>query len=80
MYSFHHVPYAMRDPYKLELYKFKTVSYGYKSLKYAGAKLWNSLPVNFKESINVNSFKVNLLKWKCNDFKCIKCKSYMYHS
>ena len=71
--------YSMRDNLKFELYKFKTKRYGYKSLMYAGTKLWNSLPVSLKESNSINDFKVKLNGWKCNSTSCDKCQDFMYH-
>ncbi len=40
----------MRDPYKFDLYKFKTKTDGYNSLMYERSKLWNSMPVDVKRS------------------------------
>jgi hypothetical protein len=34
-----------------------------KSLTYSGLKLWNSLPLDIRNSTNLQSFKNNYLKW-----------------
>ncbi len=58
--SFHnhlHSYYNLRDNYKFKLYHFKTKTYGFNSIRYAGVKLWNSLPVNFKIRDNINALR-----------------------
>ncbi len=78
MFSAKGTSYEFRDGIRIEPYKFKTKTYGYKSLLYAGAKLWNSLPVFMKISSNVNEFKMKLCDWKCSNMYCMKCKEYEY--
>ena len=53
-----------RNHSKLLQKRFNTVRYGYCSFKYLGAKIWNNLPMNVKESINIGDFKKNLRMWK----------------
>ena len=38
-------PYSIRYDFKLKKTKYNTIQYGFKSLSYQGAYLWNSLPV-----------------------------------
>ncbi len=59
--------------------KFNTKTYGYKSLVYAGAKLWNSLPVTFKKCTCIHVFKEMLSKWQCHNMLCDRCHNFMYH-
>ena len=63
--------YNFRDPYKLIQPKFNTMKFGYKSFKYYGAKLWNSLPVHIKCSASLNIFKKEIATfiW-CSSSKC----------
>ena len=45
------------------------VSFGTKSLKLYGPKIWNALPVNIKTAKNLNTFKDLIKKWNgvsCN--------------
>ena len=53
-----------------------TVSKGFNSLKYFGAKIWNSIPEDIKNSDSLNVFKSKIKKWKpiCN---CRICTSYI---
>ncbi len=64
--------YNLRDNYKFEVYHFNTKSYGFNSIQYAGVKLWNSLPLNFKTCDNINVFTRSLDNWKCVNDKCVK--------
>ncbi len=48
MFKVKEMSYSMRDDLKFILPKFNTKTYGYKSLVYAGAKLWNPLPLTRK--------------------------------
>ena len=54
----------VRDKYKLNLdiYKWNQKTYGYKSLKVLGPKIWNNLLYHVKSSENLDTFK-NLLKY-----------------
>ena len=79
VFSARNVNYELRDEFRLELYKFRTKKYGYNTILYAGAKLWNSLPVNFKRCENVNEFKNMMKYWKCKVVNCLLCQSHMYH-
>ena len=53
----------VRDKYKLNLDipKWNQRTFGYKSLKVLGPKIWNNLPYHVKSSENLDTFK-NLLK------------------
>ena len=48
-----------RDRYKLNLNvpRINQVTFGTKSLKFYGPKIWNNLPVNVKTAKNLNAFK-----------------------
>jgi hypothetical protein len=71
--------YSFRNNQRFELIRYKTKQYGYKSLQYAGVKLWNSLPLKFKLSKSVDEFKQGLLQWKCNNVMCEMCLAHVYH-
>jgi hypothetical protein len=55
--------YSMRDHWSLVQNRFKTVKYGYNSFGYLGAKIWNKMPVNIKQSICFEEFKQKLKGW-----------------
>ena len=54
-----------RDRYKsnLNIPRRNQVTFGTKSLKFYGPKIWNALPVNIKTAENLNVFKDLIRKW-----------------
>ncbi len=79
MFNVKEMSYSMRDDLKFILPKFNTKTYRYKSLVYAGAKLWNSLPVTFTKCTHIHVFKEMLSKWQCLNMLCDRCHNFMYH-
>jgi hypothetical protein len=62
-----------KDPVKIP--KPKAVSFGYKSLAYRGAVLWNKLPQKIKESPDFSAFKNQIKQWPTtNVCKCHLCR------
>ena len=55
--------YDMRDNDKFTLPQYNTVRFGKNSIRYYGAKLWNSIPVSIKHSQSLNTFKSAVNKW-----------------
>ena len=69
---------AVHSNYKLNLDvpTINQVSFGDKSLRYYGPKIWNSLPFHIKSSENLEAFKDIIKNW--NGVSC-KCKVCQYH-
>ena len=63
MFKIKSASYEFRDPSKLELTKFRTTKFGYKSFAYYGSKLWNSLPIEVKSVDSLSSFKHKISLW-----------------
>ena len=57
LYSLKSQPYDLRNCSILVQPEFSTISFGKKSIKYKGAKLWNLLPNHIKEAENINKFR-----------------------
>ncbi len=60
----------------MKLYKFKTMTYGKHSIKYAAGILWNSINVDIKNTDNVNVFKRKIRNWQgpiCQCGECLIC-------
>ena len=66
---------TVRNQYELNLSvpKVSQVSYGAKSLRYYGPKIWNSLPFHVKTSENLKTFKDIIKNWDGSTCKCGKC-------
>ena len=61
--------YNLRDSCRLEQPKFSTFSYGQRSFRYYGSKLWNLLPFSVKNTNDLNIFKTNITRW-CYSKQC----------
>ena len=57
------IKYDLRDKTLLEQPKFSTKTYGYRSFKYYGSKLWNALPFEIKNTENYDEFILRLITW-----------------
>ena len=55
--------YDLRDKTLLEQPKFSTKAYGYRSFRCYGAKLWNALPFEIKNTDDYDDFKSKLTAW-----------------
>ena len=68
----------VREKYKLNLIspKYNQVTFGSKSLKTFGPKIWNSLPYHIKSSKNLETFKSVIKNWNGVKCQCKVCKSY----
>ena len=55
--------YNFRDKCRLHQPQFHTYTYGFRSFKYSGSKLWNSLPRAIKNTNDINEFKKNITEW-----------------
>ena len=55
--------YNFRDTCGLHQPQFHTYTYEFKSFRYAGSKLWNSLPCAIKNTNDINEFKKNITEW-----------------
>ena len=65
----------VREQYKLNLEtpKWNQVTFGAKSLKVYGPKVWNSLPFHIKTSKNLIQFKSLIKNWNGNSCSCTVC-------
>ena len=54
------VPYTFRENNSLALPKAKTTLYGIDTIRFIGKKLWQTLPIEIKESQSLETFKQKL--------------------
>ena len=59
----------------LDIPKFNRVSFGNKSIKPFGPKIWNSLPPHIKSCENLETFKRVIKKWDGVTCNCRVCKN-----
>ena len=55
------------------VYKARRVTYGSKSLRALGPRIWNNLPNYIKTSSNLDLFKKNMKSWDGEVCKCSSC-------
>ena len=65
----------VREKYNVNMIiaEFNQVSYGKKSLRFFGPKLWNSLPYDIKSFENRESFKRTIKHWNGEPCLCKVC-------
>ncbi len=56
------IPYNLRDPTRTFIPKSNSTTYGLKSLKHEGNKIWNRLSVDIKTSDSLDIFKIKINK------------------
>ena len=61
--------YELRDSHRIEQPKFSTFTYGLRSFRYYGSKLWNALPFSVQSTKELHVFKKNITKW-CHSTQC----------
>ncbi len=65
--------YNLRSTVSLKQPKCNTVIYGLNSFRYKGAKIWNDLPNEIKNSIASAEFKNQIKKWQGPKCLCNMC-------
>ena len=82
--------YDLRDNKKLVQPCVKTTLYGLRTIRYYGAHMWNMLPVQYKDCVDVHDFRKLLLTWYGPNCSCSVCTQarrwniiifsfYLYH-
>ena len=66
----------IREKYRRNLNapNYNQVTFGKKSLRIFGPKIWNSLPCHIKSSNNLETFKTVIKIWDNINWKCLICK------
>ena len=67
--------YNLRGSNTLDIPGFKTITYGKQSLRYAGPKLWNSLPNEFRMATTLKEFRTLIKTWDGAKCSCSICTS-----
>ena len=67
------VKYELRDSSLLEQPKFRKKTFGFRSFRYYGSKIWNDIPFQIKNTDNLDEFKANITMWcHSSDFERIE--------
>ena len=73
MYIRKETAYDMRNILALKLPIFNTKKYGLNSIRYQGAKLWNTLPNDIKRASSLSVFKSLVTQWDGATCSCNSC-------
>ena len=57
--------------------KANTTHYGTESITILGPKIWDIIPSDIKNAGTLNSFKINIKKWKVENCPCRLCKTFV---
>jgi hypothetical protein len=67
------IPYDLRDSNIMYQPRFDKITYGKNTFTYYSAHIWNMLPNNIKNTINITTFKSLLSTWEGPRCQCNKC-------
>ena len=65
--------YALRNELKLKSRKIHSVRYGIETASFVGARVWSSLPTDFKECKSLELFKSKIKNWISEKCPCKLC-------
>ena len=64
---------SSRRPLNISVPRVHQATFGLKSIRYEGAKLWNSLPESIKSAENLERFKRLIANWEGPQCNCSSC-------
>ena len=73
------VPYNLRSNNSFTSLQVDSVHHGTESLSFLSPKIWYLVPLEIKESENINIFKSWVKKWTRSHCPCKLCRTYLQH-
>ena len=58
--------------------RINTVHFGEDSLQYFGSVIWDKIPIEIKNSTNLEIFKWKIRNWCPDECPCRLCQNYLY--
>ena len=58
--------------------RVNTVHFGKDSLKYFGSVIWDKIPIQIKNSVNLSIFKSKIRNWSPDECPCRLCQVYLH--
>ena len=68
--------YVLRGSQNLSVPRVHTTTYGLRSIRYEGARLWNKLPENLKTADSILDFRSMINTWNGPTCGCNVCKHF----
>ena len=69
---------SLRNKFTLVIPRVNTTTFGQRSLRFYGAKLWNELPNSYKDNMSLKDFKNLLNSWDGPQCRCAFCKAHLH--
>ena len=80
IFEFNDNPYSLRnDTAYFKSRNVRTVRYGIETASFVGPRIWNSIPLEIKESTSLQIFKSKIKSWTPKNCPCKLCKNYFQH-
>ena len=57
----------------------RTARYGIETASFVGPRIWNSIPLEMKESTLLQIFKSKIKSWTLKNYPCKLCENYFQH-
>ena len=76
MFNFREMSYDLRRGHTILPFNYNTIHHEKKSTRFVGAKLWNMLSNELRETMDFNAFKRFVMVWQgrnCTRFSCEFC-------
>ena len=70
--------YTLRKPSTFQTDNIKTVRYGSETLAFRRPLIWESVPIDIKNSPTLAVFKQKIKKWTPSECQCRICKNYVF--
>ena len=77
IFSINRNPYNLRQNSQFSRPRINTVYHGTESISNLGPEIWDMVPSNLKEIIELDKFKIAIKQFKPEDFLCILCKVFV---
>ena len=71
--------YDLRNFYLFENQNPKTKQYGLDCIAYIVSQIWQTFPIEIRNSVLLKTFKHKIKTWLCNPHLCYCCKPYIHH-
>ena len=76
IFEFNDNPYSLRNGMAhFQLRNARIVRYGKQTDSFAGPRIWNSIPLQIKESTSLQIFKNKIKRWTPKNCSCKICKN-----
>ena len=77
LFNLRNINYDFRSQTDFELGPIYKTAYGLRSLKYFAPKIWNIVPIDFRNSDSLSEFTTKIKSWKPVTCSCHLCRTFV---